>query len=54
MHVQIPLMVIRMELSELLTYQLIQTKLIQSITPQKLALNARGRNTFGYEISRKT
>ncbi len=48
MLVQTQLMVTRMELLEPLTCQLTQTKLTQSITLQKHALNARGRNTFGY------
>jgi len=49
MLVQIPLMAIRMELLEPLTYQLTQTKLTQFTILQKLALNARGRNTFGFK-----
>jgi len=49
MLVQIPLMAIRMELLEPLTYQLTQTKLTQFTILQKLALNARVRNTFGFK-----
>ena len=52
MLVQTQLMVTRMELLEPLTCQLTQTKLTQSITLQKLVQNARGRNTYGFRMTK--
>jgi ligand-binding sensor protein len=51
MHVQIPLMAIRMELLEPLIFNQIQTNLTQSITLQKHALNVKGKNISGFRNS---
>ena len=50
MLVQIPLMDIRTELLGPLTCQLTQTNLTQSITLQKHAQLARGKNTLGNKL----